>query len=90
MKEFEKKGNPGREPASEGKKGLSKFLPMTDSNYRRRLTEYEGVRVLVDATSAQYLVGTEIDFVSSLHGGGFKFSNPKATHTCGCGSSFNA
>ena len=40
MKEFEKK-NPNREPASEGMKGLSKFLPMTDSNYRRRLTEYE-------------------------------------------------
>ena len=41
MKEFEKKPNPSREPASEGMKGLSKFLPMTDSNYRRRLTEYE-------------------------------------------------
>ena len=41
MKEFEKKGTPNREPASEGMKGLSKFLPMTDSNYRRRLTEYE-------------------------------------------------
>jgi iron-sulfur cluster assembly accessory protein len=51
---------------------------------------FDGVRVLVDATSAQYLAGTEIDFVSSLHGGGFKFSNPKATHTCGCGSSFSA
>ena len=53
-----------------------------------QVLEYEGVRVLIDPTSAQYLVGTEIDFVSSLHGGGFKFSNPKATHTCGCGSSF--
>ena len=41
MKEFDKKGNPSREPASEGMKGLSKFLPMSDSNYRRRLTEYE-------------------------------------------------
>jgi proteasome-associated ATPase len=41
MKEFEKKGNPSREPSSEGMKGLSKFLPLTDSNYRRRLTEYE-------------------------------------------------
>ena len=40
MKEYEKK-NPNREPPSEGMKGLSKFLPMTDSNYRRRLTEYE-------------------------------------------------
>lgn len=52
--------------------------------------EYDGVRVVVDPTSAQYLVGTRIDFVSGLHGGGFKFSNPKATHTCGCGSSFSA
>jgi proteasome-associated ATPase len=41
MKEFEKKPTPNREPASDGMKGLSKFLPMTDSNYRRRLTEYE-------------------------------------------------
>jgi iron-sulfur cluster assembly accessory protein len=52
--------------------------------------EYDGVRVAVDPTSAQYLAGTQLDFVSSLHGGGFKFSNPKATHTCGCGSSFSA
>jgi proteasome-associated ATPase len=41
MKEFEKKANAGREPGSEGVKGLSKYLPMTDSNFRRRLTEYE-------------------------------------------------
>src|SRR5512144_3003741 len=41
MKEFDKKGNPSRDPSSEGMTGLSKFLPMTDSNYRRRLTEYE-------------------------------------------------
>ena len=40
MKEFEKK-TPSREPSSDGMKGLSKFLPMSDSNYRRRLTEYE-------------------------------------------------
>src|SRR2546428_6446212 len=40
MKEFEKK-TPSREPSSEGMKGLSKFLPMSDSNSRRRLTEYE-------------------------------------------------
>ena len=52
--------------------------------------EYDGVRVVIDPTSVQYLTGTEIDFVSSLHGGGFKFSNPKAEHTCGCGSSFSA
>ncbi len=54
------------------------------------VVEYDGVRVAVDPTSAQYLQGMEIDFVSSLHGGGFKFSNPKAAQTCGCGSSFSA
>jgi proteasome-associated ATPase len=41
MKEFEKKGNPNREAGSEGTKGLAKFLPITDSTFRRRLTEYE-------------------------------------------------
>ena len=55
-----------------------------------QVLEYDGVSVFVDPTSAPYLEGTEIDFVSSLNGGGFKFSNPKATHTCGCGSSFSA
>ena len=53
-----------------------------------QVVEYEGVRVVVDATSAPYLAGTEIDFVQSLHGGGFKFVNPAARQTCGCGSSF--
>jgi len=41
MKEFEKKPTPSRDAATEGMKGLSKFLPMSDANYRRRLTEYE-------------------------------------------------
>jgi iron-sulfur cluster assembly accessory protein len=54
-----------------------------------QVLEFGGVRVLVDATSAQYLSGTQIDYVHSLSGGGFKFSNPKASHTCGCGSSFS-
>jgi iron-sulfur cluster assembly accessory protein len=52
--------------------------------------EYDGVQVRVDATSAPYLRGLQIDYVQSLSGGGFKFVNPNATHTCGCGSSFSA
>src|ERR1700732_2219847 len=48
--------------------------------------EYGRARVLVDPTSAEHLAGTEIDYVTGLHGGGFKFANPKAAHTCGCGS----
>jgi iron-sulfur cluster assembly accessory protein len=50
--------------------------------------EVSGVRVFVDAMSAQYLVGTSIDYADGLHGAGFRFENPKAERTCGCGSSF--
>lgn len=53
------------------------------------LVEANGVRVYVDANSAPYLKGTVIDFVSGLYGGGFKFTNPNATGTCGCGTSFS-
>jgi iron-sulfur cluster assembly protein len=52
--------------------------------------EFEDVKVFVDAASAPFLKGTVIDFVSGLYGGGFKFSNPNATGTCGCGTSFSA
>ena len=45
--------------------------------------------VLVDAMSAQYLDGAEVDYVESLMGAEFKIKNPTATSTCGCGSSFS-
>jgi iron-sulfur cluster assembly accessory protein len=51
--------------------------------------EFDGIRVFVDTTSAQYLVGTRVDYVDGLHGAGFKFVNPNADRTCGCGSSFS-
>ncbi len=44
--------------------------------------------VFVDPISAKYLDGTEIDYVLGTTGAGFKFNNPKAVGTCGCGSSF--
>ncbi len=50
--------------------------------------EYEGLRVYVDPISARYLKGTTIDYQLGVAGTGFKFSNPKAVGTCGCGSSF--
>ena len=49
-----------------------------------------GVKLHIDMMSLQYLEGTEIDYVEGLHGAGFKFLNPKAKATCGCGSSFSA
>jgi iron-sulfur cluster insertion protein len=47
-----------------------------------------GVALFVDPLSYQYLDGTEIDYVESTHGSGFKFGNPNVSSTCGCGSSF--
>ena len=53
-------------------------------------SERDGVMVLVDAISAQYLRGTVVDFSDELTGGGFKITNPNAKESCGCGKSFNA
>lgn len=50
--------------------------------------EQNGLRVMVDPVSARYLEGTEIDYHLGSAGAGFKFNNPNATGSCGCGSSF--
>ena len=51
--------------------------------------ESQGVHMLCDQMSLMYLVGTEIDYVESVQGAGFKFTNPNVKSTCGCGSSFS-
>ena len=53
------------------------------------LLDYEDLKVFVDAVSARYLQGTEIDYVMGMAGAGFKFNNPNASGSCGCGSSFS-
>ena len=50
--------------------------------------EMEGLKVVVDPGSIQYLDGAEIDYIDSLMGGGFRIENPNAVRTCACGSSF--
>lgn len=50
--------------------------------------EENGVHVLVDSMSAQYLQGATVDFTDDLTGSQFTIKNPNATTTCGCGSSF--
>ncbi len=49
-----------------------------------------GVQLLIDAMSYQYLVGAEIDYKDDLQGAQFVIKNPNASTTCGCGSSFSA
>ncbi len=50
--------------------------------------EFDGVSVIVDPFSANYLRGAVVDFVDALNGGGFKIQNPNARQSCGCGKSF--
>ncbi|MCB4360733.1 iron-sulfur cluster insertion protein ErpA [Quatrionicoccus australiensis] len=52
--------------------------------------EKNGVTLLIDPMSYQYLVGAEIDYSEGLEGSQFVIRNPNATSTCGCGSSFSA
>ena len=58
---------------------------MLDKTYR-----FGALKVFVDQASMLYLDGAEVDYVETLEGSGFKFSNPNVKSTCGCGSSFNA
>ena len=52
--------------------------------------ETDGVTLVVDPLSLQYLMGAEVDYTESLHGAQFVIRNPNAKTTCGCGSSFSA
>jgi iron-sulfur cluster insertion protein len=53
------------------------------------ISEKEGVKLLVDSLSIQYLMGAQVDYSQGLQGSRFTVANPNATTTCGCGSSFS-
>jgi iron-sulfur cluster assembly protein len=52
--------------------------------------DYEGFKVVSDPKSMLYIYGLVLDYSDALIGGGFQFTNPNATQTCGCGTSFSA
>jgi iron-sulfur cluster assembly protein len=54
-----------------------------------KIEDHAGVPIVIDAFSAQYVDGAEIDYVDSLMGSGFAINNPNAVSSCACGSSFN-
>ena len=54
-----------------------------------QIEEVEGIRIVCDPKSFLYLNGTQVDFEESLMGRGFKFTNPNASKSCGCGESFS-
>jgi iron-sulfur cluster assembly accessory protein len=57
---------------------------MLDKTY-----SFDGLKVFIDQASLLYLDGAEVDYVETMEGSGFKFSNPNVKSTCGCGSSFS-
>jgi iron-sulfur cluster assembly accessory protein len=72
--------------------GCSGFQYKFDTERERTesdiVIEKSGATVLIDPVSLNYMVGSEIDFVDDLIGSSFKVNNPKATASCGCGTSF--
>ncbi len=73
-----------------GCSGFSYTLGFDDSvNEVDQINEVDGVKVVCDPKSFLYLNGTMVDFEESLMGRGFKFTNPNAAKSCGCGESFS-
>lgn len=73
-----------------GCSGFSYTLGFDDTTSEvDQVFDINGVRVAVDPKSFLYLNGTQIDFEESLMGRGFKFGNPNAAKSCGCGESFS-
>ncbi len=73
-----------------GCSGFTYFLEFEDKiNANDRELESHGVKIIVDPKSYLYLMGIEVDYLDNLNGAGFKFNNPNARRTCGCGESFS-
>lgn len=75
--------------SSGGCSGMSYSMAL-DSNRGENdvVYEFEGLEVRVDAKSLLYIQGSTLDYTGGMLGGGFKFENPNAKRSCGCGSSF--
>ena len=72
-----------------GCSGLSYFLDFDQKKEKDNEFEFDGVKVYVDPKSDLYLSGTTLDYVDTLQEKGFRFVNPNASKTCGCGESFS-
>ena len=72
-----------------GCSGLSYFLNFEQKKEKDQEFEFEGLKVYVDPKSSLYLKGTTLDYVDTLQEKGFRFINPNANKTCGCGESFS-
>lgn len=73
-----------------GCSGFSYFLDFVQTiQPKDKVIDTKDIKVIVDPKSYLYLMGTEIDYQDDLNAAGFKFNNPNARRTCGCGESFS-
>ena len=72
-----------------GCSGLSYFLNFDEKHETDHEFDFEGLKVYIDPKSLLYLKGTTLDFADTLQDKGFRFINPNANKTCGCGESFS-
>ena len=72
-----------------GCSGFTYRLEFDNQSDSDRVIESHGVNIYIDPKSYLYLMGTQIDFIDELNQSGFKFVNPNAKRTCGCGESFS-
>lgn len=72
-----------------GCSGLSYFMNFDALKEKDNIFEFDGLKVLIDPKSFLYLKGTTLDYADTLQDKGFKFINPQANKTCGCGESFS-
>ncbi|MBD1912466.1 MULTISPECIES: iron-sulfur cluster assembly accessory protein [unclassified Leptolyngbya] len=75
-----------------GCSGMSYTMDFEDPNNMQpndEVFDYDGFKVLCDPKSMLYLYGLVLDYSDSMIGGGFQFTNPNASQTCGCGKSFS-
>ena len=72
-----------------GCSGFTYQLKFDNQDTKDKVIESHGVNIYVDPKSFLYLMGTIIDFIDELNQSGFKFVNPNAKRTCGCGESFS-
>ena len=74
-----------------GCSGMSYMMDFEDVSKIRpddEVFEYEGFKIVCDRKSILYLYGLMLDYSDAMIGGGFQFTNPNASQTCGCGKSF--
>ena len=72
-----------------GCSGMEYGMAFDDKKADDEIVQQDGVAVIIDPMSANFLKGSTIDYVDSLQGSGFQIKNPNAHSSCGCGKSFN-